>query len=377
MSRSILHFIRTLDPEQGGPATFLKQLSAVHAAMGVRVAILTLDRNEPAWVEDLPVSAFECAPSRGRYGYNPSLEATLAELAGSFDTMVVHGLWQFHGLCAMRVSARIGVPYFVFPHGMLDPWFRRSYPVKHLKKQLYWVLAERRVLERAKAVLYTSQNERRLAKGTFLPEARYRSRILPLGVQKSPADTRRSRERFLREFPHLRDRRFLLFLGRLHPKKGCDFLVRAMASMRPPIDLVFAGPIANEQYGTQLKKSAEGLPITFTGMLIGETKIGALASAEALILPSHQENFGLVVAEALSVGTPALLSEQVNIAQDVAASGAGFVEPDTFPGTLRLIERWLQDGSPTMRSAASNCFQSRFDIEETARELMSIISDDG
>ena len=94
-------------------------------------------------------------------------------------------------------------------------------------------------------------------------------------------------------------------------------------------------------------------------------------------MSAHQAHLGLAVAETLSLGTPALLAEQVNIAQDVAASGAGFVEPDTFPGTLRLIERWLQDGSPTMRSAASNCFQSRFDIEETARELMSIISDDG
>jgi glycosyltransferase involved in cell wall biosynthesis len=377
MSRSILHLIRTLDPERGGPVAFLKQLSAVHAAMGIRVAILTLDRNEAAWLADPRVSMVECAPSRGTYGWNARLEARLVELASSFDTMVVHGLWQFHGLCAMRVSAKVAVPYFVFPHGMLDPWFRKSYPIKHLKKQLYWVLAERRVLEGAKAVLCASQNELRLAKGTFLPEARYRGRVLPLGVQKGPTDTGRSREIFFRAFPHLRGRRFLLFLGRLHPKKGCDLLVKAMASMRPPIDLVFAGSIANERYVAQLKRSAEGLPITFTGMLIGETKIGALASAEALILPSHQENFGLVVAEALSVGTPVLLSEQVNIAQDVVASGAGFVEPDTFHGTVRLIERWLQEASPGMRSAASNCFRNRFDIEQTARELVRIISGDG
>jgi glycosyltransferase involved in cell wall biosynthesis len=377
MSRSILHLIRTLDPERGGPVTFLKQLSKVHAAMGVRVAILTLDRNKPAWVADLPVSTLECAPGRGTYGYNSSLEAKLAELAGSFETMVVHGLWQFHGLCAMRVSTRIGVPYFVFPHGMLDPWFRRSYPFKHLKKQLYWVLAERRVMEGAKAVLFTSENESRMAKGTFLPDARYTARILPLGVAKSPADTDRLREVFLREFPHLRGRPFLLFLGRLHPKKGCDLLVKAMARMRPPVDLVFAGPISNGQYVSQLKRSAVRLPITFTGMLHDDTKSGALASADALILPSHQENFGLVVAEALSFGTPALLSDQVNVAEEVVSAGAGLVEPDTLIGTERLIERWLLEGNPAMRTAALNCFQNRFDIEHSARELMRILSGDG
>ena len=156
--------------------------------------------------------------------------------------MVVHGLWQFHGLCAMRVSSKIGVPYFVFPHGMLDPWFKKSYPIKHLKKQLYWVLAERKVLEGAKAVVFTSENESRLAKVTFRPEAHYRPRILPLGV--SGARGCRTCARHFYEFPHLRGRRFLLFLGRLHPKKGCDLLVRAMARIQPPIDLVLAGPIS-------------------------------------------------------------------------------------------------------------------------------------
>jgi glycosyltransferase involved in cell wall biosynthesis len=377
MSRSILHLIRTLDPEQGGPITFLKQLSAVHAAMGVRVAVLTLDRNEPSWVAALPVSPLECAPSRSRYGYNPGLESKLTELAGTFDTMVVHGLWQFHGFSAMRVSARIDVPYFVFPHGMLDPWFRRSYPIKHLKKQLYWMLAERRVLQGAKAVLFTSESESRLARVTFLPEARYRGRILPLGVEKNSAASDQLRELFFKEFPYLRGRRFLLFLGRLHPKKGCDLLVRAMARIRPRIDLVFAGPISNEEYVCKLKRSAEGLPIVFTGMLHGDLKSGALAAAEALILPSHQENFGLVVAEALSFGTPVLLSDRVGVAEDVVSSGAGFMEPDTLVGTERLIERWLQEGTLAMRTSALNCFQNRFDIKHSARELMRILFSDG
>jgi glycosyltransferase involved in cell wall biosynthesis len=377
MNRSILHLIRTLDPARGGPVAFLKHLSAVHAAMGVNVAILTLERNEPDWVTDLSVSAIECGQSRGTYGYNTWMEGKLTEIAGSFETMVVHGLWQYHGLCAMRVSARTGVPYYVFPHGMLDPWFKKSYRFKHLKKQLYWLVAERRMLEGAKAVLFTSHYESRLAKSTFFPEAHYRSRILHLGVPRAPADAEQMREVFLQRFPHLRGRRFLLFLGRLHPKKGCDLLVRAMACIRPPIDLVFAGPSVNQRYAARLKRSAQGLPVTFAGMLQGDTKCGALVSAEALILPSHQENFGLVVAEALSFGTPVLLSKQVNVAEDVQSFRAGFVEPNTIIGTRRLIERWLREGDPAMRIAALNCFQNRFDIEHSARKLMEILSGDG
>jgi glycosyltransferase involved in cell wall biosynthesis len=376
MNRSILHLIRTLNPERGGPVTFVKEISAAHAAMGVKVSVLTLEQNDASWVAGLPVSTIECA-GHGTYGYAADLEAKIMEIAPSFEAIVVNGLWQFHGLCAMRVSARLGVPYFVFPHGMLDPWFRKSYPLKHLKKQLYWVLAERRLLERATAVLFTSAHESQLAKTTFLPQARYRVGILPLGVPKTTVNADRSREKFLREFPHLQGRQFLLFLGRLHPKKGCDFLIKAMAALRPPIDLVIAGPIGDQRYAARLKKVATGLPITFTGMLDREAKTGALVLADALILPSHQENFGLVVAEALSFGTPVLLSHKVDIAQEIVASGAGFAEPDTFAGTVRLIERWLNEGNQRMRGAALNCFHDRFDIQQTARELLRIVFGDG
>jgi glycosyltransferase involved in cell wall biosynthesis len=377
MKRSILHLIRTLDPATGGPVEYLKQLAAVHTRTGVEVGILTLDRNNPGWLHDLAASVIECGPSRGTYGFDPRLEAKLTELAGSFETMVVHGLWQYHGRCASRVAAKIGTPYYVFPHGMLDPWFRKSYPLKHLKKQLYWTLAERKVLEQARAVLFTTERESRLAELTFRPKGNYRRRILPLGVPKVTSDIGVVRDAFLQKFPHLRNRRFLLFLGRLHPKKGCDFLVKAFAEIRPPVDLVLAGPGASSQYTAELKRFAEGLPIIFTDLIEGSVKSGALACAEALILPSHQENFGLVVAEALSFGTPVLLSEQVNISEEVKSFGAGFVEPDTFTGTRRLIERWLEHGDPAMRLAALRCFQQRFDIEQSAQKLLEIIERKG
>ena len=201
--------------------------------------------------------------------------------------------------------------------------------------------------------------------------------IIPLGVPKAPSATAVLREAFLQQFAHLRDRRFLLFLGRLHPKKGCDFLVQAFAEMRPPLDLVLAGPDASPHYKAELTRLAQGLPITFTGMIEGDVKAGALVSADALILPSHQENFGLVVAEALSFGTPVLVSAQVNITEEVQSFGAGFVEPDTLAGTRRLLERWLEHGDSTMRAAALACFQQRFDIERSARGLLKILTDDG
>jgi glycosyltransferase involved in cell wall biosynthesis len=376
MELAILHLIRSLDPARGGPVEYLKQLARAQKALGVHSAILTVDPIEPGWVPNPPVSVIECGPGKGIYGFHSGLERKVCEVAKLFRAVVVHGLWQYHGLCAARAAKKTRVPYFVFPHGMLDPWFRNFTPIKHFKKQLYWILAERKVLQDARAVLFTSEKELLLARSTFWPRANYRCRIVPLGVPKAPPDLERGRNAFYKQYTHLRGRSFLLYLGRLHPKKGCDILVSAMNELRSPIDLVMAGPSADQAYKERLEKAARGASITFAGMIEGDLKAGALASAAALILPSHQENFGLVVAEALSFGTPVLLSRQVNIAEDIEMAGAGFVEPDTGPGTRRLIERWLQFGGPSMRDAALKCFQDHFDIERSAGEMLEVLIKD-
>ena len=113
MNRSILHLIRTMDPARGGPVEYLKQLAAVHTRMGIHVGILTLDRTEPGWIRDLAAPVIECGPSKGTYGFDARLENKLTEIARSFAAIVVHGLWQYHGLCASRVASKVGVPYYV------------------------------------------------------------------------------------------------------------------------------------------------------------------------------------------------------------------------------------------------------------------------
>jgi glycosyltransferase involved in cell wall biosynthesis len=259
---------------------------------------------------------------------------------------------------------------------MLDPWFRRSAPVKHFKKQLYWISTERKVLESARRVLFASSKESLLARVTFWPRANYQFRIVPLGVPSAPPSLEPLREIFFRRFGHLRRRSFLLFLGRLHPKKGCDMLIQAMDKLNSPVDLVIAGPSEDPGFRARLERAARNVPITFAGMVEGDLKAGALAAANALILPSHHENFGLVVAEALSFGTPVLLSRQVNIAEDIESAGAGFVEPDTIEGTKRLIERWLQSETTSIRQAALACYQNHFSIESSAGELLRVFTED-
>jgi glycosyltransferase involved in cell wall biosynthesis len=174
----------------------------------------------------------------------------------------------------------------------------------------------------------------------------------------------------------------LLFLGRIHEKKGCDLLIEAfsrIASAAPRLHLVVAGP---DQTGwlSQLRDLAVrlgvGERIDFPGMLEGELKWGAFYGAEAFVLPSHQENFGIAVAEALGCGLPVMISDKVNIWRELEADCAGFVAPDTADGTERNLRRWLalsEGERSTMCSQARASFERRFTAEATARSLIEVI----
>jgi glycosyltransferase involved in cell wall biosynthesis len=371
MTLSVLHLIRSLDPATGGPAEYVRLVSKQLQQDGCRAKILTLDAPDARCTIDQPVPVVACGPVHGTYGYRSGLRQKIAAEALGFDRIVIHGLWQFHGFCGAVTAERLAIPYFLFPHGMLDPWFKRVFPVKHLKKQLYWLLAERQILKRARAVVFTSRSELERAAATFWPDAPYRGEVVTLGTKRWSVDSADLRRLFSQTFPQLRDRPFLLFLGRIHPKKGCDLLVEAMDRLHWPLDLVMAGPESDSRHAHWLRQRTAGKPVVFAGALHGNLKAGALASASALILPSHQENFGMVVAEALMSGLPVLISNRVGIAEFVGS--AGFVEPDDLNGTERLIQHWLSADHDSLRKAALECFANHFDIQIASKRLLDLL----
>jgi glycosyltransferase involved in cell wall biosynthesis len=149
-------------------------------------------------------------------------------------------------------------------------------------------------------------------------------------------------------------------------------LIEAFLRIAPPLHLVFAGPCESAPFAARLRALAAGLPVTFTGPLYGDEKWAALAAAEVFILPSHHENFGIAVAEALASGVPVLLSQRVNIWHEIVADGAGFAEADNLAGASRLLKRWLTADRAAMRLAAIRCFAARFDIHRTAENLLAL-----
>jgi glycosyltransferase involved in cell wall biosynthesis len=377
-----LHLIASLDPCSGGTAEGLRHIVTDSLQRGVAVEVATLDPPESVWSHSFPCRVANLGPGRlGTYRYSRRLAPWLSAQSARLAAIVVHGLWQYHGLAARRYAHRVGVPYFVYTHGMLDPWFKHTYPLKHLKKSMYWPWAEYRVLSGAHAVLFTCEEERQLARRSF---KRYRvtEAVVGLGIPEPPGDSAGQRAAFGLRFPELRDRRFLLFLGRIHPKKGCDLLIEAfvhLAGQDEAVHLVIAGP---DQSGHQadLVRRARALGvaqrITWTGMIEGAIKWGAVRAAEALVLPSHQENFGVVVAEALACGVPTLISDRVNIWREVRAAGAGLVAEDSIRGTTQMLLEWsgLRTEERAMMAAkAVDCYRQNFAIAAANARLQAVL----
>lgn len=376
----ILQLVQTLDVRSGGVAQAVRLLTDAIIRAGHDVEVVTLDPPHASCVDESGLHVHALGTGKLGYGRSPHLLPWLRAHGERFERVIVNGLWQYPGFAAWRRFAGTATPYYVFPHGMLDPWFKRTYPLKHLKKWLYWPWGEYRVLRDARAVIFTSEEERRQARQSFWL---YRARevVSPLGVAAPPVATA---DEFLARFPELRGKRIVLFLGRLHPKKGCDLLIDAFAQSapnEPSVVLVMAGP-DQESWQRELESRARagGFAdrVLFTGMLEGSAKWSALRSADVFILPSHQENFALSVAEALACGVPVLISNRVNIWREIDEHGAGYVDNDDAAGTTRLLVQWFATPEParaSMREKAVDCFAKRFEIDHAAALLLKVLEE--
>ena len=331
--------------------------------------------------KEAPASKFlRMIPGLGHV-FNSKFLGWLIEHAERYDIVILNGLWNYTSVGSWRALHRLTTPYFVFTHGMLDPYFSKRYPIKGLIKSIAWKLFEHKVLRDANGVLFTTEEELALAAQAFRP---YRARelVVGYGARDVEGDRESFRSALAAKVPGLRDRKYVLYLSRIHPKKGVDLLIRAfarVASKYPDLDVLIAGP---DQVGlsAQLQRLAqqEGIAdrIHWPGMLTGEAKWGAFSFSEFFALPSHQENFGIVVAEALALGTPVLITNKVNIWRDIETDQAGVVVNDDVDGIAFGLEHLCAKSDAeraVMGSNARRCFLDRYDWQRTAMHLLDIM----
>ena len=316
-------------------------MSKTLSIMGHSVEVACLDRPGGPGMDNSSLKIHSVGPSVGKYHYSRSFTPWLRANASRFDCVIAHDIWQYPCLATWRALRRSATPYFIFTHGMLDPWFRRTYPLKHLKKSLYWRVGGHRILRDAQAVFFTSEEEKRLAGESFRPY-QCKGVTVGFGTTGAPPDAVELRRAFLAAFPELTNKKLVLYLGRVNPKKGLDILIEAFAKTAATDDrfqLVIAGPDSGKWKGV-LEDEASRLGIArsicWIGLLTDAQKWGAFYTSNIFCLPSHQENFALVVCEALSCGLPVVISNKVNIWREIDSVRAGFVDNDDVAGTVRV-----------------------------------------
>jgi glycosyltransferase involved in cell wall biosynthesis len=274
------------------------------------------------------------------------------------------------------------------PHGMLDPYFQRAKDrrLKAMRNWLYWKLIESRLINSADGLLFTCEEERNLARQTFRPYKPRREFVVGLGVEEPPALNDEIRSISFAGSENVTSDT-ILFLSRIHEKKGVDLLLKGVANVNNgnnakairPLRLLVAGPGLETTYGKKIHALAEqmdGTSISFLNMLSGNPKWAAFYRADAFALPSHQENFGIAVVEALACGRPVLISNQVNIWREIEAAGAGLVASDTLQGTQALLNKWTSISVADrilMGQRARKLYEEKFAVSTAAQSLLQAI----
>ena len=214
----LLHVIHSTNPVGGGPIEGIRQLRPEMERLGVRVEIASCDPRNAPWLAAGDLRIHALGPGVMSYGYTPQLLPWLRAYASRYDAVIVNGIWQYHSFAAWRALRHADTPYFVFTHGMLDPWFKRRYPLKHIKKWMYWPWAEYRVLRDARAVIFTCEEERLLARRSFWLY-RANEAVISYGTADPPGDGNQLAQQFRRTHPELEGRRLILFFWAAFTKR--------------------------------------------------------------------------------------------------------------------------------------------------------------
>ncbi len=310
------------DPCYGGLSTAVPRLGLSLAVAGYQFSLAAFcapgETVRPEGYTDAQVSFWPT--SRRQWLQSSALRRHFAKTLQAADGVHIHGLWEMSTAMASRQACRERRPYVLSAHGMLEPWALAS---KGLKKKLYAAVLEKAHVRQAACLhaLTVAEAQQYRDFGARGPIA-----VVPNAVEV-PAE--RSSELFLEMFPTLRGRRLVLFLGRLHPKKGLDLLAEAWLRVgpeHPEAVLVLAGP---DSEGTQAKLEARlageiaAGRVVFTGMLSGPMKWSALAAAECFTLPSFSEGLSMSVLEAMGAGAPVLITHACHM-PEVTAAAAGW-----------------------------------------------------
>ena len=385
----LLHVIGSMNPKTGGPCQTIHNFAPDFLERGHTLEVVCLDDPKANHLSGAPFPIHAVGQGHGSWNYHPALLPWFKTNLPRFDAVILNGLWQYQGYALWKAAKKPKTPpYYIFPHGMLDPWFQTFSvrPLKTLRNWIFWKLVQHRIVHDAAGLLFTCEEEMRLAQLPFRPYSPKQKTVVGLGLPAAPEYKDMMKTAFENKCPGISGKTYFLFLGRIDSKKGVDLLIKAYSALcrsenqRPFPRLVIAGPGLETTYGKAMRKLADDVcppsTVYWPGLLAGDAKWGALYNCEASVLPSHQENFGIAVVETLACGRPVLISDQVNIWREIKSAGAALVQNNTIAGTTQNFLDWSSlsiQARSSLAAKAKPCFLRHFSVDGATNKLLAAI----
>ena len=397
----ILHVTHKMDPKTGGVSQAVLNIVEGLSELGVKNEVLSLD--SPLDIS-IGISTHPVGTGRQLWGYSKKLRPWLISNLPNYDIVIIHGMWLYYSFITNKIGKQLKqngdsryrdwtkFRIFLMPHGMLDPYFQKAKGrrLKSIRNNLYWKIIEQNIVNNVDGILFTCREENILARQTFKQYNPKRELVVGLGVKKPPAYDPKMEEEFIKKCPKLSGKvPYILFLSRIHPKKGVDMLIRAYEKISQKSQehskfpkLVIAGPGLESLYGLEMQKMVNNSPtirnsVFFPGMLTGNAKWGAFYNSSFFVLPSHQENFGIAVVEAMACGKSVVLTRQVNIWREIVDGGGGAAADDNQQGIEILLEKFISCSIEETKASgvrAFDLFNNEFSILPAARKLLKEIT---
>ena len=365
----VLHVIPSVSERSGGPAAAIVPMCRALQGQGIEVCLATTSHGLTQTNTD-SIKEYKGVPARffpvqagSSFKYSRPLTKWLKASVRDFDLVHIHAVFNHASVAAARECRRVGVPYVVRPLGTLDPWSMKQ---KAGRKKIFWSLVGKRMLRGSAAVHYTAVGEKTAVEESL---GINHGRVIALGVEVNGSP---SAKRAVDYFPVLDGRPYVLFLSRLNPKKNVGVLINAFKSLKQDAwCLVIAGDGSRDYVASLNQRVGGSEKIIFTGWVEGEQKEALLRDAALFALPSHQENFGLSVMEAMARGVPVLVSPHVNLAPEIEAANAGWVV-DLAHVKEGLAAALNNEAERARRGEAARQLSQQYSWQRTATDLIEL-----